>query len=298
MRRQVRVRVPATSANLGPGFDSFGLSLGWYDEVTVTVVDAGLEVKVTGEGADAVPRDESHLVVSSLRAGLRLWGGEPPGLRLACRNRIPHSRGLGSSASAIVAGLMAARVLGTESPAAVDDTDVLQAAAELEGHPDNVAACIYGGFTVAWQDGDRARATSLRPHPDVVVVACVPAQPMSTEAARGLLPATVPHADAAFSASRAGLLVAALTQHPDLLLAATEDRLHQPYRSAAMAPSAKLIDALRARGVAAVVSGAGPTVLALTSASGAAEVGTIAGSDWRVEPCEIDPEGASVESVE
>jgi homoserine kinase len=294
----VRIRVPATSANLGPGFDSYGMALARYDEVAVWVTSDGLAVEVSGEAADQVPRDESHLVVSSVLTALRRWHGEPPGLRLRCRNTIPHSRGLGSSAAAIVAGVLAARTLLDNDPAAepdrVEDTDVLDLATELEGHPDNVAAALYGGFTLAWTVAGGARATRLSPHEAVLPVMCVPAWPMSTATARGLLPATVPHEDAVFNAARSGLLVAAVTQVPDQLFEATRDRLHQPYRAPAMPETAALIERLRAEGLPAVLSGAGPSVLVLCDRRRhtTAQVAALAGPEWQVESPGIDRAGA------
>jgi len=289
----VRVRVPATSANLGPGFDTFGLALGHYDEVDVALTGERLVVDVEGEAAGEVPRDESHLVVSAMLAGFRRWGSAPAGLRVRCRNSIPHARGLGSSAAAIVAGVVAARrLVGT---GAVGDDDVLALATELEGHPDNVAAALVGGFTLAWTGDDGARAVRLTPHPDVLPVVCVPGWPMSTATARGLLPAQVPHADAVFNASRAGLLVAALTQAPERLWEATRDRLHQPYRAPAMQPTADLLDRLRGRGVAAVLSGAGPSVLALCDrrTHGREDVVALAGQGWQVHSPGVDLDGAT-----
>lgn len=294
----VHVRVPATSANLGPGFDTFGIALATYDEVTVAPVGDRLTVEVSGEGADDVPRDESHLVVSSCLTALRHWFGEPPGLRVRCRNTIPHSRGLGSSAAAIVAGVVAARAVAESlagDRAGPDDVDVLSLASDLEGHPDNVAAALAGGFTLAWTvEAGGARSVRLAPHPDVLPVACVPAWPMSTEAARGLLPATVPHRDAVFNAARAGLLVAAVTQLPERLLEATDDRLHQSYRAPAMRPTADLMERLRSAGVPAVLSGAGPTVLALCDRRrhSAEQVGALAGPDWQVDSPGVDLSGA------
>ncbi len=257
----VRVRVPATAANLGPGFDSFGLALSLYDEVEVRVAPGGLTVEVTGEGADTVARDESHLVVRALRAGLDALGITAPGLGLTCTNRIPHGRGLGSSAAAIVAGVVAARALAGLGP---DDAWTLRLADEIEGHPDNVAAALLGGFTIAWRDDAAGvAAVRLEPAAGVRAVAYVPQRPLATSVARALLPAAVSHADAAWGAGRAGLLVEALTRRPELLLPATEDRLHQGYRAPAMAESAALVSRLRRDGVPAVISGAGPAVLAL-----------------------------------
>ena len=302
----VSVRVPATSANLGPGFDAFGLALSLYDEVAVRATGSGLTIEVTGEGAGEVPRDEKHLVVRALLAALEALG-EPAanGLELRCVNRIPHGRGLGSSAAAIVAGVLAAFGLtGT----AADPARVLRIADEIEGHPDNVAACVYGGFTIAWRDtGDDAgdgsgggsrggsgggRAVRLEPAAGLSAVAYVPATALATEVARGLLPATVPHGDAATNAGRAALLVTAITSRPDLLLVATEDRLHQSYRAPAMPDSAALVDRLRSAGVPAVVSGAGPTVLAFAPDGGASLPSAPEG--WARLALAIDPVGAQV----
>jgi homoserine kinase len=268
--REVRVRVPASSANLGPGFDSLGLALGLYDDVEVCVdgYDDVL-VEVTGEGAGQVPCDETHLVVSAMHATWALLGEEPPaGLRMRCRNAIPHSRGLGSSAAAAVAGAVAAVVLAGRDPELERDT-LLQVTAGMEGHADNAAASLMGGFVVAWETpgntAQRFNAVRLETHADIRPVALVPQVESSTKTTRGLLPERVPLADAAFTGSRTALSVLAFTQRPDLLLAATEDRLHQGYRRPAYPESADLVDALRARGVPAAISGAGPSVLALTS---------------------------------
>ena len=290
-----RVRVPATSANLGPGFDAFGLALGLYDDVVVRVADSGLHVDIAGEGADTLARDERHLVVRSMRAAFDRLGGQPRGLEVVCANRIPHGRGLGSSSAAIVAGITAARAVTVGGPELLDDAAVLALASEIEGHPDNVAACILGGFTIAWtESGDEARAITLAPSPDVVPLVFVPSNPVLTEVARGLLPATVPHADAAANVGRAALLVEAVTHRPDLLLPATEDRLHQDYRTPAMPESAVLVAILRSQGVAAVISGAGPTVLALTDEATAEKALGEAGPEWAAHRLALDLEGACV----
>lgn len=287
----VRVRVPATSANLGPGFDTAGLALALYDEVTVEVTASGLEIEVAGEGAASVPRDGSHLVVRAMAAAFDRLGVRPPGLALRCTNRIPHARGLGSSAAAIVAGVLAARALVPDA-AGLDADGTLALAAGIEGHPDNVAACLAGGLTLSWLEAGGPRLLRLEPAVGLAPVAYIPAEGASTELARRLLPALVPHADAAANAARAALLPVALTTRPDLLLAATADLLHQPYRAPAMPASAQLVALLRAAGVAAVLSGAGPTVLALVS--GPADRLPPAGPGWRRVPLEVDRGGARV----
>lgn len=259
----VRVTVPATSANLGPGFDALGLALELRDELEAEVTPGGLVVEVTGFGAGEVPLDERHLVVRAMRATFDLLGVAPPGLRLTCTNVIPHARGLGSSSAAIVAGVWLARELVAGGRLLLGDDALLDLAARMEGHPDNVAPALLGGFVIAGQDPDGSfYAVPGSVDPRISAVVFVPTEPVSTEAARGLLPAEVPHVDAAANAGRAALLVAALDSRPEELLRATEDRLHQDYRRPAMPESLALVEALRADGIPAVISGAGPTVLA------------------------------------
>ena len=317
----MRVRVPATSANLGPGFDALGLALSLYDEVEVRLVSSGLHIDVSGEGAAHVAdAEEAHLVVRAMRATFDDLGArQPPGLALRCVNRIPHGRGLGSSAAAIVAGILAARAL---AGAEASPGEALPLANALEGHPDNVAPCLYGGLTIAWladedaggratgdADGQpkvtagaspagTARAVRLEPAEGITPVAIIAPEAVSTEVARGLLPARVPHADAARSAGRAALLVAALTVWPDALFDATEDRLHQDYRAPAMPATSDLVGRLRAARVPAVVSGAGPSVLAfLTSGQGLDRVDSTVketGIEWLISPLDVERLGASV----
>lgn len=290
----VRVRVPASSANLGPGFDCFGLALSLHDVVEAQVIGGGLELSVEGEGAHTVSRDARHLVVRSMTECFARLGVSPPGLRVACTNAIPHGRGLGSSSAAIVAGIVAARALCVDGERRLDEAALLRLATELEGHPDNVAAALAGGFTLAWTEPEGARLIRLEPSPRIAPLAFVPDTELSTRKARGLLPRTVPHADAAANAARAALLVEALTRSPELLLVATEDRLHQDYRGPAMPASLDLIKRLRADGVAATVSGAGPTVLALVTDDDAERVASLAGEGWRVHHLRVDPAGATV----
>jgi homoserine kinase len=238
-----------------------------------------------------------------MRAAFTRAGVQPPGLALRCVNAIPQSRGLGSSAGAIVAGLLAARALAGTAGA---DGPPLAEASRLEGHPDNVAACLTGGLTIAWTPGGPGsdpKSVRLDPHPEIRPVVCVPASGMPTEAARRALPDTVPHRDATVTAGRSALLVVALTQRPDLLLDATEDLLHEPYRRPLMPASADLIGRLRAAGIAAVLSGAGPSVLALTVTGKTPvpdEVDSIAGqtgTPWHVSPLDVDEHGATIQSV-
>ncbi|GAA3618609.1 homoserine kinase [Kineosporia mesophila] len=261
--RRATVRVPATSANLGPGFDSLGLALALHDVVTLSPAASGLEVTVEGEGAGGVPLTEDHLVVRAVRAGFDHAGVPQPGIRLHCVNSIPHGRGLGSSAAAVVAGLVAARGCLAE-PEVLDDATVLALATSLEGHPDNAAAALLGGCTISWLSPSGVpRAERVEVRADLDPVVCVPSGELSTSTARAMLPALVPHPDASFNAGRAALLVHALTRRPDLLLEATEDRLHQAQRAPAMPETAELVHRVRELGAAAVVSGAGPSVLVL-----------------------------------
>lgn len=290
----VRVRVPATSANLGPGFDACGLALGLYDDVVVQVTESGVDCQVAGEGADKVATGERNLIVKALRATFTVLGGQPRGLALRCANRIPHGRGLGSSAGAIVAGVLAARGLVVGGNDRLDDLGVLRLAASIEGHPDNVAACLLGGYTIAWSDAEGVRALALPVAASVVPVVFVPSTQVPTTRARRLLPEQLPFADAARSAGRAALLTAAIGSRPDLLLPATEDRLHQPYRAAVMPRSAALVDQLRTAGVAAVISGAGPTVLALTDAGSAERVVAQVPRGWSVHRLEVEATGAAL----
>ena len=225
-------------------------------------------MEVAGSGADTLPRDESHLVVRSMRAGFEALGVTPAGLRLRCHNVIPHARGLGSSSAAIVGGLVLARALVVDGVGRLDDDALFRLAADLEGHPDNVAPAAYGGFVISGREAEEWYAVRAPVDRRVVAAAYVPPDPLSTEVARGLLPATVPHADAAADAGRAALLVAALAGAPEHLLTATRDHLHQDYRRPAMPASLDLVDRLRAGGLPAVVSGAGPTVLVLADSTG------------------------------
>lgn len=287
----VRVSVPATSANLGPGFDSLGLALSMRDELAAEVLPEGLEVDVAGAGAEGVPRDETHLVVRSMRAAFDLMGEQPPGLRLSCRNVIPHARGLGSSSAAIVAGVVLARGLVAGGQLLASDEALFDLAADLEGHPDNVAPAFYGGFVISGREADRWYAVRAGVDPRITAVVFVPPDGVETTVARGLLPDVVPHADAAANSGRAALLVAAITGQPEHLLAATRDWLHQDQREPAMPRTLELVRALRADGVPAVVSGAGPTVLAFGSADNA-DLLARCPRGWTPHALSVDVEGA------
>jgi homoserine kinase len=297
--RRVRVTVPATSANLGPGFDSLGLALSLRDEVSAEIVPDGIGVRVTGEGTGSVALDESHLVVRSMLAAFDLLGARPPGFALSCRNAIPHGRGLGSSSAAIVGGVVLARALVAGGSLLVDDDRLFALAAEIEGHPDNVGPAFYGGLVISGQEGDDVFAVPADVDPRVSVVVFVPPGAVETSVARGLLPAHVPHADAAANAGRAALLVAALGGRPEHLLLATRDLLHQDYRASAMPDSASLVAALRADGVPAIISGAGPSVLAFCDGSGSASGSAEALVDrsptgWSAQHLQVERAGALV----
>jgi len=264
--------VAASSANLGPGFDSIGLALSLYDQVSVTVTDSGLTVDVEGEGHGQVPLGPEHLVVRAIRRGLAECGVSAPGLAVTCRNAIPHSRGLGSSAAAAVGGLAAANGLVAQTDSTpMNHSQLVQVSSEFEGHPDNAAAAVLGGAVVSWTEVDtgaaapRYGAAPIRVHPGIKLFSAIPQVRSSTAETRAVLPELVRHTDARFNLSRAALLVVALTERPDLLMAATEDVLHQPQRAAAMPASAEFLQTLRRYGIAAVLSGAGPAVLALTT---------------------------------
>ena len=297
--RRVVVRVPATSANLGPGFDTLGLALSVYDELEVTALpDGQIVVEATGEGSADVPRDASHLVVRSIAYAFESVGRRMPGLHLFARNVIPHGRGLGSSGAAVVSGLLAAKGL-LEGDVEFGPDTLLRLATELEGHPDNVAPALFGGLTIAWVDESGPQHKKLLVHRGVAPLVLVPEFTMSTEVARSLQPLQVPREDAVFNVSRSALLIAALTQSPELLQAATEDKLHQNYRAQAMPETDKLVRALRASGFAAVVSGAGPSVLVLADGPGrrleaAALAATVVDTPWEALMLAVDFKGGTV----
>jgi homoserine kinase len=303
------VRVPATSANLGPGFDAFGLALELHDDVVGVIGEDGVQIDVAGEGADDVARTEKNLIISAMRAAFDELGGQPRGIELSCANRIPHGRGLGSSAAAIVAGVLLARALVLGGDQAMPMADALNLASRLEGHPDNVAACLLGGLSIAWSNDAGVDAVRLDLDPTISPLLLVPPTTASTKAARRALPETVSHADAAHNAARAALLVAVLTglaQPVDdietddkqtdiatLLLAATDDRLHQQYRRTGMVATANLIAGLRSRGIAAVMSGAGPSVLVFASSDEVLDAAADAlPKGWQGRPLAVDREGA------
>lgn len=297
----VEVRVPASSANLGPGFDSVGCALGVWDTCVATVVhDRGLVVRVSGEGAGVVPLDATHLVHRAMRAAWEELGVQPPaGLVLDCHNTVPHGRGMGSSATAIVTGIVAAQALhdvsrGTQGAPDLDFACSL--ASRLEGHPDNASASVHGGVTLSWSE-ERSGATTtvhLPVHRDVEPVVFAPESQLSTAKARSVLPQQVRLADAAANSGRAALLAHAIGASPEHLLAATREWLHQEARRPSYPASMALVDALRAQGHAAVISGAGPSVLVLATRDRVDEVRRHGRAGWEVLTPGIPDRGAAV----
>ena len=297
----MQVQVPATSANLGPGFDCLGLALNMHDRYMAQVMDEpGVDIDVTGEGADSVPTTDKNLVIKAMYKGFDFLGGRPRGIALRQLNVIPHGRGLGSSAAAIVGGLALARALVLGGNERMSYEDMLNIANEMEGHPDNVSAAIHGGANVAWQESQRGKviAQSLRIEvdPRIGALAFVPATELSTSKARKMLPESIPHQDAVRNLINTAVLVQALQSRPDLLLGATEDYLHQSYRSDAMPQSFTLMTKLRKAGVAAFISGAGPTVLVLHTGGDAeaAELERAAGDKFQMIPLGVSRTGVAV----
>jgi homoserine kinase len=300
----MQVQVPATSANLGPGFDCLGLALTMFDRYIAQVQDEpGVDVDVTGEGADHVARNDKNLVIKAMYKGFEFLGGKPRGIALRQLNVIPHGRGLGSSASAIVGGLSLARALVLGGNERMSDEAMLVLANEMEGHPDNVAAAIYGGANIAWQDLQRGAMVAQSVHIEVDArigaLAFIPATSVATSKARKMLPESITHSDAVRNSSNAALLVHALEHRPDLLHTATADFLHQSYRKEAMPQSFALLTKLRNAGVAAFISGAGPTVLVLHTGgpSEAEELRRAAGDKFVATELGIARQGANVISA-
>ncbi len=298
--RTVQVKVPATTANLGPGFDTLGMALALYDELSATVVASGTSrVTVEGVGESTVPTDSSNLVLQSMAATFAHFGVDTPVVELHCTNRIPHGSGMGSSGAAIVGGIMLAKGL-LEGIVEIDAQGLLNLATTLEGHPDNVAPALFGGLSIAWMTDAGPQHKKLTVHRGVSLLIAVPRDiTMSTKSARDLQPETVPHEDAVFNLSRSALLIAALIQSPELLHAATEDKLHQDYRAEAMPETNALVHRLRNEGFAAVVSGAGPSVLVLTDdpverARAASIVDATTDTTWDCLMLAVDFKGATV----
>ena len=301
--RKVVVEVPATTANLGPGFDTLGMALTIHDTLTATVVDTpGIRVDVHGVGEGEVPTDETNLIARSMAHAFASKKIPVPGVHLEAHNVIPHGRGLGSSGAAIVSGVMAAKGL-LEGIVEFSASELLALATDMEGHPDNIAPSLFGGLTIAWMTEEGPKHKKLSVHRGVSLVVAVPEDAsMSTQLARSLQPETVPHQDAIFNLSRSALLIAALIQSPELLFEATEDRLHQNYRASALQDTDELLQQLRSQGYPAVVSGAGPSVLVLCPDPGqrldiAQVVEVHGGGKWTSHMLTVDERGATVEAV-
>jgi|694.fasta_scaffold31247_6 homoserine kinase len=293
----LKVTVPATSANLGPGFDSLGMALAFYDEYELETTAAGLEISIDGEGSQSAAKDENNLIYKSIKLVFDSVGEKVPGIRLRCKNSIPHGRGMGSSGAAVAGGVMlAAGLLANKN---FKEQQLLEFATRMEGHPDNVAPALFGGLTIAWVDETGPHHKKLTVHRGISPLVLVAPNEMSTKLARSLQPESVPHTDAVFNVSRSALLVAALTQSPELMMSATEDRLHQNYRASAMPETSKLISKLRENGHPAVVSGAGPSVLVLDgdpqNRLEAMDFVKRHFSDWRALALAVDFKGASLE---
>lgn len=293
----VRVVVPASSANLGSGFDSAGLALSLFDEIEASFTDKpGVQVDVDGEGRNSLPKDENHLIARVMLKTFANLSMPVNGLYLRCINRIPHGRGLGSSAAAISAAVVAARALAGTQGTRMDDQGALELASSIEGHPDNVAACLYGGFTVSWIDENSlARAVKLNPHNSIIPVVMIPKFEVDTEQARALLPSHIPHRDATYNVSRSSLLVHAMTNDPDYLFEATSDRIHQEYRRPSMQSASALVTNLRNKKHAAYISGSGPTVCVLTNKENVEEVISLVPDEFEAQQLEISQSGASVQ---
>lgn len=261
--KKVALQVPATSANCGPGFDCLGLACTLYNELSYEITSSrGFQLQVTGEGAEYLKPFGRNLAFAGF---LRVWnavtGGERIGLKVTMHNRIPMSRGLGSSSSAIVAGLFAANKLCDDH---FSKEELLAMATEIEGHPDNVAPALYGGFTISCMEQGQAHCLRLLPAKPLKFIAVVPDSKLATSLARQAIPQTVPHKDAVFNSARASLLVGALLSGEySYLPLALEDRLHQPYRAHLIPGLAEVFAAAKDAGAYnAIISGAGSTVMA------------------------------------
>ncbi len=272
MANTVKVRVPGTTANCGPGFDAVGIACTIYNDLELTLDDqSNISLDVIGEGAGAIPADGSNVAVKAIQMVLAKTGCTLSGIHLKMINHIPLARGLGSSAAAIVGGLVAANELTGNT---LTKEDLLDMATAIEGHPDNVAPAIFGGITVSIMDSGSAKYLRLQPPKAFSMVAVIPEFNLSTKAARKVLPDSVPFADAVFNVSRTALLIGALcTGELKLLIHALEDRLHQPYREQLIPGMAQVLATARQTGaLGAALSGAGPCLLAFT-ADNADEVG-------------------------
>ncbi|RAP77880.1 homoserine kinase [Paenibacillus montanisoli] len=263
MHRRVMVKVPASTANLGPGFDTLGMALSLYTWIEMSVSSDGItSFDLYGDGMEGIPTDKSNLIYTVAQQVFEAAGVQVPELHVAMYSDIPLTRGLGSSASAIVAALVAANAL-IGSPLSEDK--LFQMASELEGHPDNVSASLFGGIVVAAWDGQRAEKVRIEPHADLDVLVAIPSFQLATEKARNALPTQITMKDAVFNVASSSLLVAAFASgNLELIRFAMRDRLHQPYRAALIPGMAEILEQATGRGALGVaLSGAGPTLLTL-----------------------------------
>ncbi|MFN2389460.1 MAG: homoserine kinase [Actinomycetota bacterium] len=262
MPAAVKVQVPATVANLGPGFDALGLAIQMHLEIEIEPRRDSIDIMVEGEGAELLPSDETNLVIRSMDAFFEFVGRRPPGYAVRVRNPIPLASGLGSSAAAVVGGLFAARAITGRT---VPQSEMVQLAVGVEGHPDNVMPALLGGLVVCYRSAPEPdlRYFRLEPNQRLVPIIAVPAQGFATADARRALPGEVSFEDAQFTASRAALLVGALTAGAgsEVLADAMDDRLHEPHRLALMPETAAVHAALRAARLPAALAGAGPSLL-------------------------------------
>lgn len=282
------VTVPATTANLGPGFDSIGMALEMRDRIIVRATTGGARITVRGEGQQTSGLGEDHLVIRAIRVALEYVGAPQIGIDLTCHNAIPHSRGPGSSASAVAAGIAAVRAMISE-PESLDDEAIFRLVTDFEGHPDNAAPAVYGGAQLTWVDADGPHAIPLPVHESIRPHVMIPPNESLTETTRAVLPRTVSMADAVFNLQRSALLVEALRTGAHLM-PATDDRLHQPYRRDPMPHTAELIDSLRRRGLPAALSGAGPTVISFLPI-GEQLAGALTDHGWTVRALPVAAEG-------
>jgi homoserine kinase len=300
MPAAVTVRVPATVANLGPGFDAFGVAVALHLEIDVEPRREGIEITLAGEGADDLPRDESNLVIRSMNAFFDHIGRRPGGFAVHVKNPIPIGAGLGSSAAATVGGFFAARAITGGS---MPQTEMVGLAAQIEGHPDNVVPALLGGLVVCYQRGgpDELKYFRLDPSDRLVPILVVPREGFSTRRSRQALPKQVAFEDAQYTASRAGLLVGALVEGAgaDVLADAMSDRLHEPHRLKLMPNSAEVYRELQAAGLPVALAGAGPSLLVVVprpeSGVRADQVRRICRNrkgGWRVFVSEWEPSGA------
>jgi homoserine kinase len=264
---KLRIRVPATTANLGPGFDCLGLALDWWNTIEIETIERGLKVEVDCPPGVDIPRNRNNLVVYGMDAVYRLAGQKRPPLRVYITTHIPIATGLGSSSAAIVGGMIAANTLLGNL---YSRDELVTLATRIEGHPDNVAPALLGGLMVAAMEGKQVTVARFPVPRELRCVLFIPNTILLTKKARGILPKRIPRADAIYNASRVALWIAALRERRwEWLAAATQDRLHQPYRAKLVPGMYALFDAAKDAGArGAALSGAGPSIIAFTDHPG------------------------------